>query len=70
MGCVVIFNQVDMATNGKSGDNRRQGSIKNMEQVFNPKTNLFVKINTETHRFMDNKTSAVGEKFKGVRVKK
>jgi hypothetical protein len=57
-----------MAKNGKSGDNRRHGSVKNREQVFNPKTKLFVKINTETHKFMDNKTS--GGKFKGVRTEK
>lgn len=59
-----------MAKNGKIGDNRRQGSIKNRVQVLNPKTKLFVKINTETHRFMDNKTSPSGDKFKGVRTKK
>ncbi len=59
-----------MAKNGKVGDNHRQGSIKNRVQVLNPKTNLFVKINTETHRFMDNKTSPSGAKFKGVRIQK
>jgi hypothetical protein len=55
-----------MAKNGKIGDDRRQGSVKNRVQVENPKTKLFVKINTKTHKFMDNKTS--GGKFKGVRT--
>jgi len=57
-----------MATNGKSGDNRRHGAIKKRSQFQNPKTKLWVKQDDETGRFMDNKTS--GGKFKGVRTKK
>ncbi|MFA4814627.1 MAG: hypothetical protein WC924_01800 [Candidatus Gracilibacteria bacterium] len=57
-----------MATNGKSGDGRRHGAVKNRIQVLNPKTKLYVKIDTETKQFLDNKTT--GEKFKGVRVEK
>lgn len=57
-----------MATNGKPGDNRRHGAIKERVQVLNPKTQLYVKINTETHKFIDNKTT--GGKFKGVHTVK
>lgn len=32
-----------MATNGKSGDNRRHGAVKKRSQVLNPKTNKWVK---------------------------
>lgn len=51
-----------MATNGKSGDNRRHGAVKNRSQLQNPKTKLFIKRNSETGRFMDNKTSAENSK--------
>jgi len=53
-----------MATNGKSGDNRRHGAVKSRSQVLNPKTGLYVKRNSDSGRFMDVKTS--GGKFKGV----
>jgi len=39
-----------MATNGKSGDNRRHGAVKNRSQVKNPKTNQWVKRDAETER--------------------
>ncbi|SNZ01185.1 hypothetical protein [Flagellimonas pacifica] len=54
-----------MATNGKSGDNRRHGAVKNRSQVKNPKTNQWVKRNGDTGRFMDVKTSS-RKPFKGV----
>lgn len=57
-----------MATNGKSGDNRRHGAIKNRSQLKHPNGELFIKRNAETGRFMDIKTS--GGKFKGVRQEK
>lgn len=58
-----------MATNKKSGDNRRHGAVKQRSQVKNPKTGLWVKRNTKTGKFMDVKTS--GDKpFKGVRKEK
>ncbi|WP_170324223.1 hypothetical protein [Polaribacter vadi] len=57
-----------MATNGKSGDNRRHGAVKGRSQVLNPKTNLYVKRDAETGKFMDVKTT--GGKFKGVRKEK
>jgi hypothetical protein len=57
-----------MAKNKPTGDNARKGAIKQRSQVLNPKTNLFVKRDTETGRFMDVKTT--GGKFKGVRKEK
>lgn len=58
-----------MATNGKSGDNRRHGAIKNRSQVKNPKTGLWIKRDKDSGQFMDVKTS--NEKpFKGVTKEK
>lgn len=57
-----------MATNKPIGDNSRKGAIKHRSQVLNPKTNLYIKRNSENGRFMDVKTS--GGKFKGVRKEK
>lgn len=57
-----------MATNGKSGDNRRHGAVKERSQILNPKTGLYVKRDANTGKFMDVKTS--GGKFKGVRKEK
>ncbi|MEC7264682.1 MAG: hypothetical protein VXW38_13155 [Bacteroidota bacterium] len=57
-----------MAKNKPIGDNARKGAVKNRSQVFNPKTKLFVKRDSETGRFMDVKTT--GGKFKGVRKEK
>lgn len=53
-----------MAKNKPIGDNARKGAVKQRSQVLNTKTNLFVKRDTETGRFMDVKTT--GGKFKGV----
>ncbi len=57
-----------MARNKPVGDNARKGAVKQRSQVLNSKTNLYVKRDTETGRFMDVKTS--GGKFKGVRKEK
>lgn len=57
-----------MATNPPLGDNRRQGEVKKRIQVLNPHNKRFVKIDTETHKFMDVKSNGV--KFKGVRTYK
>jgi hypothetical protein len=53
-----------MATNKPVGDNARKGAVKQRSQVLNAKTNLYVKRDRETGRFMDVKTT--GGKFKGV----
>jgi hypothetical protein len=57
-----------MAKNKPIGDNARKGAVKQRSQVLNPKTNLYVKRDTETGKFMDVKTS--GGKFIGVRKEK
>lgn len=58
-----------MATNGKSGDNRRHGAVKKRSQVKNPKTGIWIKRNSKTGQFMDGKTSSKTP-FKGVRKEK
>jgi hypothetical protein len=57
-----------MAKNAPTGDNARKGAVKGRAQVLNPKTNLYVKRDAETGKFMDVKTT--GGKFKGVRKEK
>ncbi|WP_437368868.1 hypothetical protein [Maribacter litoralis] len=57
-----------MAKNPPIGDNARKGAVKGRSQVLNPKTNLFVKRDAKTGRFMDVKTT--DGKFKGVRKEK
>ena len=58
-----------MAKNKPYGDNARVGAVKGRSQVYNPKTNLWVKRDTATGRFMDVKTSD-NSPFKGVRKEK
>ena len=57
-----------MATNGKSGDNRRHGAVKKRSRVLNPKTNKWVKRDKDTGRFMDGKSD--DKPFKGVTKEK
>lgn len=57
-----------MATNPPK-DNARIGAVRDRSQTHNPKTNLWVKRDTNTGRFMDVKTSN-NEPFKGVRKEK
>lgn len=57
-----------MATNRIPGDNRRHGAVKQRSQVFNPKTNQWVKRDANTGKFMDVKQD--GTPFKGVRKEK
>ena len=47
-----------------TGDGSRIGSVKDRTQVLNPKTGNYVKRDTDTGRFIDQKTD--GEPFKGV----
>lgn len=57
-----------MAKNGKKGDGHRNGQVKDRSQVLNPKTNQWVKRDTETGKFIDVNQS--GEPHKGVRREK
>lgn len=58
-----------MAKNKPYGDNARVGVVKGRSQVYNPKTDSWVKRDTTTGRFMDIKTSS-NSPFKGVRKEK
>lgn len=42
-----------MATNPPSGDGHRNGAVRNRSQVYNPKTEQWVKRDKDTGRFMD-----------------
>ncbi len=57
-----------MATNGKSGDGHRNGAVKGRTQTHNPKTDQWVKRDSETGKFMDVKND--GKPFKGVTKEK
>lgn len=57
-----------MAKNKPIGDNARVGAVKNRSQVYNPKTERFVKRDSGTGQFMDVKSN--GTPFKGVRKEK
>lgn len=57
-----------MAKNGKTGDGHRNGAVKDRSQAYNPKTETWVKRDTETGKFMDGKSD--GKPFKGVTKEK
>ena len=54
-----------MATNPPKVDGHRNGAVRDRSQVFNPKTETWVKRDSDTGRFMDQKQN--GTPFKGVR---
>lgn len=58
-----------MAVNKPYGDNARVGAVKDRSQVYNPKTDTWVKRDLGTGKFMDMKTSS-NKPFKGVRKEK
>jgi len=60
--------QTIMATNKPYGDNRRQGAVRDRSQAQNPVNGNWTKRDTNTGRFIDQKTS--GGPFKGVRREK
>lgn len=57
-----------MATNPPTGDGHRNGMVKDRSQTYNPQNETWVKRDTDTGRFMDQK--ADGTPFKGVRKEK
>lgn len=57
-----------MATNGKVGDGHRNGAVRDRSQTYNPKTETWVKRDTDTGKFMDVKSD--GKPFKGVTKEK
>jgi hypothetical protein len=54
-----------MAKNGKVGDGHREGAVRGRSQVFNPRSDRWVKRDGDTGRFMDVKHNDTP--FKGVR---
>lgn len=54
-----------MAKNNPTGDSRRYGQVTGRSQTYNGKIDRFIKRDTSTGRFMDQKTD--GKPFKGVR---
>ena len=65
---VKVGGGIKMATNPPSGDGHRNGAVTGRSQTFNPKTEQWVKRDSETGRFMDVKKD--GTPFKGVRKEK
>jgi len=57
-----------MATNPPSGVGHRNGAVKDRSQVKNPVNGNYTKRDSETGKFMDQKTD--GKPFKGVRKEK
>ena len=57
-----------MATNPPKGDNARKGAVRDRTQTFNPRMNAWVKRDTETGKFIDQKSDS--KPFKGVRKEK
>ena len=57
-----------MATNPPAGDGHRNGAVRGRSQTFNLKTGRYVKRDTGTGRFMDQKADS--KPFKGVRKEK
>lgn len=57
-----------MAKNAPCGDNARKGAVKDRTQTYNPKTEQWVKRDSDTGRFMDVKQD--GKPFKGVTKEK
>jgi hypothetical protein len=57
-----------MATNPHKGDNHRNGKVIGRSQVYNPKTDNWIKCDTDTGKFMDQKSN--DKPFKGIRKEK
>lgn len=54
-----------MAKNPPYGDGHRHGAVKDRSQTYNPKTGRWVKRDTDTGQFIDQKANR--DPFKGVR---
>lgn len=54
-----------MATNPPTGDNHRQGAVRDRSQTYNPKNDHWVKRDTDTGQFINQKADR--NPFKGVR---
>lgn len=54
---------------GNTGKNHRDGAVKDRSQTYNPQNDSWVKRDSETGKFMDQKTSD-NKPFKGVTKEK
>ena len=57
-----------MATNPPKGDGHRQGAVRDRSQAYNTRNERWVKRDSETGRFIDQKADQTP--FKGVRREK
>ena len=57
-----------MATNPPTGDGHRNGAVRKRSQTHNPKTDRWVKRDSNTGKFIDQKADT--KPFKGVRKEK
>ncbi|MGB8129663.1 MAG: hypothetical protein WCG81_07705 [Candidatus Angelobacter sp.] len=57
-----------MATNPPSGDNHRNGAVRDRSQTHNPQNDRWVKRDAETGKFIDQKSDH--KPFKGVTKEK
>ena len=57
-----------MAKNPPPGDDHRHGQVTDRSQIYNPHTDRWVKRDTDSGRFMDQKSDP--KPFKGVRKEK
>lgn len=60
--------EVLMAKNPPTGDGHRNGAVRDRSQTHNPQTDRWVKRDTGTGRFIDQKSD--DKPFKGVRKEK
>ena len=57
-----------MATNPPAGDGHRNGAVRDRSKVHNPQNDRWIKRDTDTGRFIDQKSDK--NPFKGVRKEK
>ena len=57
-----------MATNPPRGDGHRNGAVRDRKQVHNPHNDRWIKRDTTTGKFMDQKNNK--KPFKGIRKEK
>ncbi len=68
LGTTLTIGDSILAKNAPYGDGRRVGAVRGRSQTYNPKTEQWVKRDSETGQFMDVKQD--GKPFKGVRREK
>lgn len=65
LGAFYAHTFTDIAKNRPYGDGARIGAVKDRSQTYNPQNDRWVKRDSDTGRFMDQKADS--EPFKGVR---